>query len=89
MANPWQNALTQLRSIMKYIDFDQSILDKLMTHEAIHKQTLEVTLDDGSKVKLPAFRAQHNSALGPYKGGVRFHPGVTEDEVKALSMWMT
>src|SRR5437899_10409061 len=48
-----------------------------------------VKLDDGRIVLYQGFRSQHNNALGPYKGGIRYHPGVTIDEVKALSMWMT
>ena len=40
-------------------------------------------------VTFKAFRSQHNDAIGPHKGGIRFHPNVSEDEVKALSMWMT
>jgi len=46
-------------------------------------------MDDGSTKKFTAFRSEHNNACGPYKGGIRFHQGVTESEVKALSTWMT
>jgi glutamate dehydrogenase len=50
---------------------------------------LEITLDNGKKQKFKAWRSQHNNACGPFKGGIRFHPQVNEDEVKALSTWMT
>ena len=46
-------------------------------------------MDDGKVKVFTGYRAQHNDAVGPTKGGVRFHPEVSEDEVKALSMWMT
>ncbi|HLR40627.1 MAG TPA: Glu/Leu/Phe/Val dehydrogenase [Virgibacillus sp.] len=50
---------------------------------------IPVRMDDGSIKVFTGYRAQHNDAVGPTKGGVRFHPGVTEKEVKALSIWMT
>ncbi|MCK1976344.1 Glu/Leu/Phe/Val dehydrogenase [Jeotgalicoccus huakuii] len=53
------------------------------------KVRIPVKMDDGSVKVFTGFRAQHNDAVGPTKGGVRFHPGVSEDEVTALSMWMT
>ena len=46
-------------------------------------------MDDGTVKTFTGYRAQHNDAVGPTKGGVRFHPEVDEEEVKALSMWMT
>src|SRR5690625_7208645 len=46
-------------------------------------------MDDGSVKVCTGFRAQHNDAVGPTKGGVRFHPDVTEDEVNALAIWMS
>ncbi|UMV48481.1 Glu/Leu/Phe/Val dehydrogenase [Paenibacillus macerans] len=48
-----------------------------------------VKMDDGSVKVFTGYRAQHNDAVGPTKGGVRFHPDVTEEEVKALSLWMS
>ncbi|ADG06677.1 Glu/Leu/Phe/Val dehydrogenase [Kyrpidia tusciae DSM 2912] len=48
-----------------------------------------VKMDDGTIRVFEGYRVQHNDAIGPTKGGIRFHPGVTLDEVKALSMWMT
>lgn len=50
---------------------------------------IPVRMDDGTSHVFTGYRAQHNNAVGPTKGGVRFHPSVTEDEVKALSMWMS
>jgi len=50
---------------------------------------IPVKMDDGSTKIFTGFRSQHNDAVGPSKGGIRFHPEVNEDEVKALSMWMS
>lgn len=50
---------------------------------------IPVRMDDGSVEIFTGFRAQHNDSVGPTKGGVRFHPDVTENEVKALSIWMS
>ena len=50
---------------------------------------IPVRMDDGTIKVFTGYRAQHNDAVGPTKGGVRFHPEVTVEEVKALSMWMT
>ncbi|WP_051317320.1 Glu/Leu/Phe/Val family dehydrogenase [Ectobacillus panaciterrae] len=50
---------------------------------------IPVKMDDGSVKVFTGYRAQHNDAVGPTKGGIRFHPDVTEEEVKALSMWMS
>ena len=50
---------------------------------------IPVKMDDNTIKVFTGYRAQHNDAVGPTKGGVRFHPAVTEEEMKALSMWMT
>lgn len=50
---------------------------------------IPIRMDDGSVKIYTGYRAQHNDAVGPTKGGIRFHPDVTEDEVKALSIWMS
>jgi len=50
---------------------------------------IPVRMDDGSVQIFTGYRAQHNDSVGPTKGGIRFHPSVTEEEVKALSMWMS
>jgi glutamate dehydrogenase (NADP+) len=53
------------------------------------KGQISIKMDNGKRKSFSAFRCQHNNTLGPYKGGIRFHPRVSEDEVKALSLWMT
>lgn len=50
---------------------------------------IPVRMDDGTTKVFTGYRAQHNDAVGPTKGGIRFHPNVTEDEVKALAIWMS
>ena len=73
--------------------------DKLQADPEVYEilknpmRTLEVSIpvkmDDGSTKSFIGYRIQHNDAVGPYKGGIRFHQDVNMDEVKALSMWMT
>src|SRR3989338_1400069 len=83
--DPFQNAILFLESIRKYINPDLvKYLDRLKTPHNVYKTTLKV-----GKNSYLAFRSQHNNALGPYKGGIRFHSQVTESEVKALSLWMS
>jgi glutamate dehydrogenase len=90
------NKLNVLQSTQTII---QDALDKLgypeevfeLMKEPIRMMTVRipVRMDDGSINIFTGYRAQHNDAVGPTKGGVRFHPGVTETEVKALSIWMS
>lgn len=61
----------------------------LSTPNQVHKSYLRVPLDNGRVVRIPAFRIQHNDALGPYKGGIRFHESVNEEEVMNLAFLMT
>lgn len=89
MANPWKNAQKQLKEVTKYIEVDKWILEQLMTPDRVIRVDLKVKMDNGKTRIFKAFRSQHNNAVGPYKGGIRFHQRVTENEVKALSMWMT
>jgi glutamate dehydrogenase/leucine dehydrogenase len=97
-SNPHHNAIVQLEhvaTILKslYPEKDQTRFDaaieKLKSPENLIQGDLEVKMDDGSVKKFQAYRSQHNNARGPYKGGIRFHPNVSVDEVKALSTWMT
>ncbi|MBU0536716.1 MAG: Glu/Leu/Phe/Val dehydrogenase [Nanoarchaeota archaeon] len=88
MANPFENAKTQLAKAGKVRGFGKKELDVLMKINAIHEKELHVTLA-GKETKLTAFRVQHNNARGPFKGGIRFHPDVNLDEVKALAFWMS
>lgn len=89
MNNPYQNAVKQLETVAKYIKIDKKILGQLKSPKRVIKADLKIKMDDGKIKTFTAFRSQHNDAVGPYKGGIRFHPNVSEDEVKALSMWMT
>jgi glutamate dehydrogenase (NAD(P)+) len=81
--DPFQQALTQFEAVAEYVDIPKEMYTKLVSPK-VWKTKLVV----GGKI-YPVFRSQHNDARGPYKGGIRFHPQVSEAEVKALSMWMT
>jgi len=89
MTDPHTQAVTQLHNVAKLADWPASIVDQLSQPDHVHHAKLEITRDDGSTLVIPTWRSQHNNARGPYKGGIRFHPDVTESEVKALSTWMT
>ena len=79
----------QFGEIAKILKITPEIIQELEEPQRIIKFQILVKMDDGKTRIFFGFRSQHNNALGPYKGGIRFHPEVSEDEIKALSMLMT
>jgi glutamate dehydrogenase/leucine dehydrogenase len=68
---------------------DAALLDRIKGPERIHEVTVPVVRDDDRDELFTGYRVQHSSARGPYKGGIRYHPNVCLDEVKALAGWMS
>jgi len=87
--NPFDVALEQLDEAAKLINLDKGLHQILAHPKRVLTVSLPVKLDNNEIRVFTGFRSQHNDARGPYKGGIRYHPQVTIDEVKALSMWMT
>lgn len=81
--------LAQLDKAAKVMALDADIYAELMEPMRILEVSIPVRMDDGSTKVFKGFRSQFNDALGPFKGGIRYHWNVTRDEVKALSAWMT
>jgi glutamate dehydrogenase (NAD(P)+) len=89
MIDPYKNAIKQLENVAQILKLDKEILKRLSAPERFVEVNFPVKMDSGKFKMFKGFRSQHNSALGPYKGGLRFSPEVCESEVKALSMWMS
>jgi glutamate dehydrogenase (NAD(P)+) len=89
MSNPYKNAVKQLNEVGKILKLDKKTIDKLSKPKNLIKKKISIKLDNGKKKTFQAFRSQHNDSRGPFKGGIRYHPQVSEAEVKALSMWMS
>lgn len=87
--NPYDIALEQLADAAEKLNLDPGIHEVLKYPERVLTVSIPVKMDDGSVKVFTGFRSQHSSARGPCKGGIRYHPGVTLHEVKALSAWMT
>lgn len=71
------------------LGYDEGMYELLKEPIRMTEVRIPIRMDDGKVKVFTGYRAQHNDAVGPTKGGVRFHPGVSADEVRALSMWMT
>lgn len=82
-------AQEQLAMAAKYMNLEPQIYEMLKEPMRMVTVRIPVRMDDGSVQVFTGFRAQHNTALGPTRGGTRFHPEETADDVKALSLWMT
>ncbi|GGA99078.1 Glu/Leu/Phe/Val dehydrogenase [Macrococcus hajekii] len=78
-----------IKDALDKLGFDEGMYELVKEPMRLLTVRIPVRMDDGSVKTFTGYRAQHNDAVGPTKGGVRFHPDVDEDEVKALSMWMT
>src|SRR4051812_21123026 len=86
--NPFQSAMEQLSNAAKILNLDQDILKVLEQPTRIISVSIPLKMDSGEVKVFEGFRVQYNNARGPYKGGLRYHPQVDMDEVKALSFWM-
>lgn len=87
--NVFNNVLEEIDYIAKVLKLNAKEVELLKTPRRIHKAELKVKMDGGELKTFPAFRIQYNDARGPTKGGIRFHPQVSEDEVKSLAFWMS
>ena len=87
--NPYGLAKDQLRLVARAFSIDESLVKVLSSCKKAVTVSIPVTMDDGRVEVFEGFRVTHNVARGPSKGGIRYHPDVTLDEVRALSMWMT
>ncbi len=87
--NPFEMAQQQLMDCAKILKLDQGVVDILMQPQRQIQVSIPVKMDNGTTKVFQGFRVQYNNALGPYKGGIRYHPNETIDTVRALSAWMT
>jgi len=87
--NPYAIAKTQFDRFAEALNLDVGIRNILRQPKRCLIVSIPTKLDDGSIRVFEGYRVQHSIARGPAKGGIRYHPGVTLDEVKALAAWMT
>jgi glutamate dehydrogenase (NAD(P)+) len=87
--NPYALAKEQLRRVAELFAIDQNLVNVLQECKKAVVVSVPVTMDDGTITAFEGYRVTHNIARGPSKGGIRYHPDVELDEVKALAMWMT
>jgi glutamate dehydrogenase (NAD(P)+) len=87
--SPFRIAQEQLGNVAEAFEIDDDLVAVLGECKKAVEVSIPTTMDDGSVHVFTGWRVTHNVARGPSKGGIRYHPGVTLDEVKALAMWMT
>src|SRR3954463_7468223 len=87
--NPYRIPPAELQNVADAFGIDDRLVNVLKECKKAVEVSIPTSLDDGNVVAFTGYRVTHNIARGPSKGGIRYHPDVTLDEVKALAMWMT
>src|SRR5271167_3527097 len=87
--NPYRISQIQFDLAAEYLKLDQGLRQILRTPKRVLEVSIPTKMDNGQIKVFTGYRVQHNVARGPAKGGIRYHPNVTADEVKALATWMT
>jgi len=87
--NPFRIAQIQFDLAAEYLKLDPGLRQVLRTPKRVLEVSIPTKMDNGQVKVFTGYRVQHNIARGPSKGGIRYHPNVTLDEVKALAAWMT
>ncbi|MEK7190276.1 MAG: Glu/Leu/Phe/Val dehydrogenase [Patescibacteria group bacterium] len=88
MKNPYQNAMAQLDKVAKIKDFGGEFITRLRQPDRDIRISIPIKMDNGSLKIFEGYRVEYNNLLGPYKGGIRYHPETEINEVKALAFWM-
>src|ERR1700756_4895534 len=87
--NPFRIAQMQFDMAAEFLKLDAGLRQILRTPRRVMEVAIPVKLDNGQVKVFSGYRVQHNTARGPAKGGIRYHPNLSLDEVKALAAWMT
>ncbi len=87
--NAFENAVKQLEDAARFCDSSKKLIEILKYPQKTVEVSIPLKMDNGSVRVFTGYRVQHNNARGPYKGGIRFHPDVNINEVKALALWMS
>src|SRR5207253_606062 len=87
--NPFRIAMRQFDTAAEKLELSEGLRELLRRPRRALSLSLPIKMDDSSLRVFQGYRVQHNSSRGPCKGGIRYHPNVTFDEVKALASWMT
>ena len=87
--NPYDNVLKVVKNAADVLGFSDSDIEAIKYPERELQVSIPVRMDDGSTRVFQGYRIQHSTSRGPAKGGIRFHPAVNSDEVRALAAWMT
>jgi glutamate dehydrogenase len=85
----YEEALKPLKKAAAILNLEPHVVEVLSSPERMLIVSIPVKMDDGKTKVFTGYRVQHNTARGPAKGGIRYHPGVRLDEVKSLAYWMT
>ena len=85
----YTQALSRLDKAAAFANIDNEAVEQLRFPKACLEVSIPVRMDDGSLKIFTGYRVHHNDVRGPTKGGIRFHPNVSLDEVKSLAFWMT
>ncbi|NUM56189.1 MAG: Glu/Leu/Phe/Val dehydrogenase [Candidatus Hydrogenedentes bacterium] len=85
----FEDAISRLDAAFRHAEIDPESLEKLKHPKATLEVSIPVRMDDGSLRVFKGYRVKHDDTRGPTKGGIRYHPSVNMDEVKALAFWMT
>jgi glutamate dehydrogenase (NAD(P)+) len=88
MNNPFENAMEQLDKVIKVKNFNHEFIERFRKPNRDVKISIPVKMDDNSLKIFEGYRVEYNNALGPYKGGIRYHHDTEINEVKALAFWM-
>lgn len=88
MQKPFENAMIQLDRVAKIKNFGDEFVSRMRQPDREIKASIPIRMDDGTLKIFDGYRIQYNDAVGPYKGGIRYHQDTDEGEVKALAFWM-
>src|SRR5258706_14231796 len=89
MQSPFENAMAQLDKATRIKDFGAEFVSRFRQPDRDIRISIPVKMDDGSLKIFEGYRVEYNNALGPYKGGIRYHPETEINEVKALAFSVT